>query len=68
MISGFLDIYQAAATLSVNSEWLFQLRVFGLGSDQTGMSGPKSSKTPIIFSLLILGQRPASMWRSAGVA
>jgi hypothetical protein len=32
VISGFLDTYPVAATLSVNSNWAVRLRAFGFGS------------------------------------
>jgi hypothetical protein len=37
--SGFLDTYPAAATLSVNSGWLFQLCVLGFRGDEDGNVG-----------------------------
>jgi hypothetical protein len=39
VIRGFLDTYRAAATLSVNSKWLLQLRVVRFCNDEDGNVG-----------------------------
>ncbi len=39
MRRGFLNIYPAAAVLSINFRWLFQLCVLGSGCDEDGNVG-----------------------------